>query len=191
MPDKFQPTRTQKVLLGGTFLSSLALSFVIPTRSLTGAALAGSAGLLLWCYDEYFSLAAFRPAEPPLAETRAQINASVARWYSAWMSSLGPTPSIIFLSVAVASASRWLYIARSTSSTTVIALHAAGLALTIAHMPFGSGAFALLPYIRGDKLDNGMDPLKALERWLQMHVRRCLLVDLPATLCFTAALFYA
>ena len=107
------------------------------------------------------------------------------------MSSLGPIPSIIFLPVAVASASRWIYNIRSTSSNTTLGLHAAGLALTIAHMPFGSKGFALLPYIRGEKTDNGMDPLKALDQWLQMHARRCLLVDLPATLCFAAALFYA
>ncbi|PWY83908.1 hypothetical protein BO94DRAFT_625442 [Aspergillus sclerotioniger CBS 115572] len=65
--------------------------------------------------------------------------------------------------------------------------HAAGLFFSIAHMWWGRRAKTLLDTIRRSpaqpQLPNG-DPVTLLAAWLRLNVRRGLIADLPAGICF-------
>ncbi|KAK4684322.1 hypothetical protein P7C73_g5864, partial [Tremellales sp. Uapishka_1] len=168
------------------FLTSAVSSLITPALLPHGVTrllpLLGSLISFQWCYDEYYLLA------PLVSQNNDDANEAVGKYYSAWQESLGPAPAALSFPLTLSSSLVTLYglYTRGAPAST-IGLYAAGLTLSIIHIPFGGKAFGLLETVKkGNKTltSTELSSVDAMKSWLHMHGRRLWMIDAPALVVF-------
>lgn len=174
------------VQIVGVFLSIAALTvllpILLPVKLLRLIPVISSTISLQFAYDEYAFLS--RWVQPAY---RAEADALLPAWFTSW----GPWgTNVVFGSFATSLASGLAnFLAGRDVQGTAVGRYwyAAGVGFATAHLlVWGPTALKLLAMIRKGEPEGRTTV--SMSKWLEMHRSRSFLVDLPAVVCFVAAL---
>jgi len=176
---------TQLLLLisGITFLAIL-LPYLLPLKLLRLFPLLSATVNLMWAADEYMFLSSW------LSSTyRTQANALLPAWFATW-GRMGSYVLFTSFPLSLGSAIANIVTSRQMSSASgALIWYCAGFMFTTVHFAFGPKALGLLAAIRnGEPKGNATESLTS---WIEMHLIRVVVADLPAFLCFVMALLTA
>ncbi|EWG55463.1 hypothetical protein FVEG_13460 [Fusarium verticillioides 7600] len=168
------------LLISIIVLSSL-LSLVLPTKLLRLLPVISSIVSLQFAYDEYAFLSCWT-----IRQYRAQANELLPLWFTNW----GPWGTkVVFGSFTLSLASGIANIVTSGAQSVVL-FYLAGTVFAAGHLLiFGPKAVGLLARIRRN--DTNASSTASLELWLEMHLTRSLVMDLPALACFITGFLLA
>ncbi|KAF5724624.1 hypothetical protein FMUND_667 [Fusarium mundagurra] len=168
------------LLLSIVTLSSL-FRLLLPTKLLRLLPVISSIVSLQFAYDEYAFLSCWTTRQ-----YRAQANELLPLWFTNW----GPWGTkVVFGSFALSLASG-IANAVSSGARSIVLFYSAGTLFAAGHLLiFGPKAIDLLAKIRRN--DANAPSTASLELWLEMHLTRSLVLDLPAVGCFITGLLLA
>ncbi|EXK26064.1 hypothetical protein FOMG_17343 [Fusarium oxysporum f. sp. melonis 26406] len=172
------------ILVSIAVLSTL-FGLILPTKLLRLLPAISSIVSLQFAYDEYAFLSCWT-----LRQYRVQANELLPLWFTNW----GPWGTkVVFGSFTLSLASGIANAVTSwngTGAQTVVLFYMAGTLFAAGHLLiFGPKALGLLARIRRN--DANASSTASLELWLEMHLTRSLVVDLPAVVCFITGLLLA
>ncbi|KAF5694782.1 hypothetical protein FDENT_910 [Fusarium denticulatum] len=161
-------------------LSSL-FALLLPTKLLRLLPVISSNVSLQFAYDEYAFLSCWT-----MPKYRAQANELLPIWFTNW----GPWGTKVVFGSFTLSLASGIANAVTSGARSVFLFYLAGTLFAAGHLLiYGPKAIDLLARIRRN--DANASSTASLELWLEMHLTRSLVVDLPAVGCFIAALLLA
>jgi hypothetical protein len=169
------------LLVSIIILSSL-FALLLPTKILRLLPVISSIVSLQFAYDEYAFLSCWT-----MPQYRAQANELLPLWFTNW----GPWGTkVVFESFTLSLASGIANVVTSWNGRSFVLFYVAGTLLAAGHLlVFGPRAIDLLAKIRRN--DGNASSTASLELWLEMHLTRSLVLDLPAVGCFITGFLVA
>ncbi|KAF4953795.1 hypothetical protein FGADI_5788 [Fusarium gaditjirri] len=172
-------------LLASIVILSALFGLLLPTKLLRLLPVISSIVSLQFAYDEYGFLSCWT-----IRQYRVQANELLPLWFTNW----GPWgTNVVFGSFTLSLASgisnavtTW----NGTGAQSVVLFYMAGTLFAAGHLLiYGPRAIDLLARIRRN--DANASSTASLELWLEMHLTRSLVLDLPAVVCFISGFLLA
>ncbi|KAI1037834.1 hypothetical protein LB503_009516 [Fusarium chuoi] len=172
-------------LLVSIAVLSTLFGLILPTKLLRLLPVISSIVSLQFAYDEYAFLSCWT-----IPQYRVQANELLPLWFTNW----GPWGTkVVFGSFTLSLASGFANTVTSwngTGARSIVVSYLAGTLFAAGHLLiFGPKAIDLLAKIRRN--DANASSTASLELWLEMHLTRSLVVDLPAVVCFITGFLLA
>ncbi|KAG4272752.1 hypothetical protein FPRO04_10267 [Fusarium proliferatum] len=172
-------------LLVSIIILSTLFGLLLPAKLLRLLPVISSIVSLQFAYDEYAFLSCWT-----IPQYRVQANELLPLWFTNW----GPWGTkVVFGSFTLSLASGIGNAATSwngTGARSIVLFYLAGTLFAASHLLiFGPKAIDLLAKIRRN--DVTASSTASLELWLEMHLTRSLVVDLPAVVCFITGFLLA
>ncbi|KAF5536672.1 hypothetical protein FNAPI_11664 [Fusarium napiforme] len=168
-------------LLVSIVVLSTLFALLLPPKLLRLLPAISSIVSLQFAYDEYAFLSCWTTHQ-----YRAQANELLPLWFTNW----GPWGTkVVFGSFTLSLASGIANVV-SSGAQRVVLFYLAGTLFAAGHLLiYGPKAIDLLAKIW--RKDANASSTASLEQWLEMHLTRSLVLDLPAVGCFITALLLA
>ncbi|KAF5561601.1 hypothetical protein FPHYL_6094 [Fusarium phyllophilum] len=168
------------LLVSIIILSSL-FGLLLPTKLLRLLPVISSIVSLQFAYDEYAFLSCWT-----IRQYRVQANELLPLWFTNW----GPWGTKVVFGSFTLSLASGIANAVTSGAWSVVLFYSAGTLFAAGHLLiYGPKAIDLLARIRRNDAD--ASSTASLELWLEMHLARSLVLDLPAAGCFITGFLLA